>query len=411
MCFHLKSQDTLYFKGDLQIIDAQSIPLTLQIVMSDDTTKLFFGSPSQVTELFPATKTKFTNDSVKFNVSNIGIKCRLRYLNDKQTLKGTFKQGLLNQNITFYKTNKLFSFHRPQTPQRPFIYNEKELKFENPNCKYLFHGTLTYPKKEGKYPLVVLVSGSGCQNRDEELFAHKPFMIIADYLTKNGIAVFRYDDRGFGSTDTNMYKGTTKDFAMDTRCAIQMLKKQDCIDPNNIFVLGHSEGGMICQVLGKEGKDLRGLILMAAPFVSGKKILASQTETILRLNHADTHDIETALNDIENAKYDTTTISGLWLNYFYHFEPSMYVSKIKTPMLILQGGMDMQVLADINLSALQKTISQRTHNFTIRQYPDLNHLFQHCNTGNPNEYMQIEETISEQVLKDIKDFILEYSVR
>lgn len=387
------------------------MPLTLQIITSDDTTKLFLGSPSQTRALFPASKTKFTNDSVKFNVSNMGIKCRLKYFNDKQTLQGTFKQGLLNKNITFYKTDQLFSFHRPQTPQRPFAYNEKELKFENPNCKYLFHGTLTYPQKEGKYPLVVLVSGSGCQNRDEELFAHKPFMVIADYLTKNGIAVFRYDDRGLGSTDTNMYKGTTEDFAMDTRCAIQMLKKQDCIDTNNIFVLGHSEGGMVCQILGKESKDLRGLILMAAPFVSGKEILLSQTEAILKLNHTDTNDIKTALNDIENIKYDTTTISGLWLNYFYHFEPSKYVSGIKTPMLILQGGKDMQVLTDVNLTALQKTIPKRADNFTIRQYPNLNHLFQNCKTGNPNEYIQIEETISEQVLKDIKEFILESTVR
>ncbi|MBR1775252.1 MAG: alpha/beta fold hydrolase [Bacteroidales bacterium] len=400
------AQDTLYYKGDLNVAQGQSMPLTLRIVQTKDTTILYMGSPAQTEQLFAATKTKFTNDSVKFNISNMGIKTRLAYSEGKQILKGTFKQGLLNTEITFYRTESLFTFARPQTPKPPFNYNEKELTFKNPNSEYTFHGMLTYPKDNKKYPLVVLVSGSGCQNRDEEIYKHKPFMVIADYLTKNGIAVFRYDDRGFGSTDTNMYKGTTYDFSMDTRHAIEMLKKEEMIDKNNIFVLGHSEGGMICQILGAQYSDLKGLILMAAPFVSGKDILISQTEAIMRLNGATESEITEALQEINSAKYDTNTLNGLWLDYFYKFEPAKYLKKLKLPLLILQGGKDMQVLAEINLSAMEKNLPKSSKTKEVKLYPELNHLFQTCKTGNPDEYSQIEQTIAPQVLEDIKVFVL-----
>ena len=263
------SQDTVFYKGELVIRETQKLILTLQIITDKDTTKIAMGSPYQTEKLFPATKSKITKDSVKFNIADMGVRLRLKYFEGKQTLKGSFRQGFLNKEVTFQQTEKLFALLRPQTPKPPFDYNEKEMTFTNPESEYVFHGTLTYPKAkdneegiERKYPAVVLVSGSGCQNRDEEIFKHKPFMVIADYLTKNGIAVFRYDDRGFGSSDTNMYKGTTYDFAKDTRCAVEMLQKQEMIDENNIFVLGHSEGGMICEILGSHYDDIRGLILM-----------------------------------------------------------------------------------------------------------------------------------------------------
>ncbi|MBR1626176.1 MAG: alpha/beta fold hydrolase [Bacteroidales bacterium] len=403
---HISAQDTVYYKGTLNITDNQSLPLTLRIITSEDTNIIFMGSPLQTEQMIPATKTKFTADSVKFNISDMRVKVRLKYFNNRNELKGSFKQGLLNKDITFYKTETLFSFDRPQTPEPPFNYREKELTFKNPDSEYLFHGTLTYPENAGKYPVVVLVSGSGCQNRNEELYNHKPFMVIADYLTNNGIAVFRYDDRGYGSSDTDMYKGTTYDFAVDTRCAIEMLKQQEEIDTNNIFVLGHSEGGMICQILGAESQDLCGLILMAAPFVSGKEILLSQTEAILNLNNASHDYIQSALSEIENAKYDTNTINGLWLNYFYNFTPSKYVKKLKMPLLILQGNKDMQVISGLNMKSLEKQLPKKRKNVNIKQYENLNHLFQHCKTGNPDEYAEIEETISVEVLRDIKEFIM-----
>ena len=410
----LQAQDTVNYKGDLNISKEQSMPLTLQIITLKDTVKVLMGSPSQTNQLIPATKTKITEDSVKFNISNMSVKVRLKYINGKQTLHGTFKQGLLNKEITFERTESLFAFNRPQTPLPPFPYKEKELSFTNPQCEYVFHGTLTYPDNKAldatdnkKYPIAVLVSGSGCQNRDEEIFQHKPFMVIADYLTRNGIAVFRYDDRGFGSKDTNMYKGTTYDFACDTRQAVQMLKNEDMIDKDNIFIIGHSEGGMICEILGAKYDDIKGLILMAAPAVSGKEILMSQTEAIMRLNGASQSDIDRALQETENVKYDTSSINGMWLDYFYHFEPAEYLKKINNPLLILQGGKDMQVLCDLNIKAMRKYLPESQKNRHEKVYPDLNHLFQHCKTGNPDEYALTEETISTEVLKDIKEFILQ----
>ena len=176
----IQAQDTVHYKGILNITDNQSLPITLQIITTKDTNIVLMGSPAQTEQMIPATKTKLTEDSVKFNISNIGVKVRLKYLNNRNELKGSFKQGLLNKDITFRKTETLFTFNRPQTPLPPFNYLEKELTFRNPDSKYLFHGTLTYPKNTGKFPVVVLVSGSGCQNRNEELFNHKPFMVIAD---------------------------------------------------------------------------------------------------------------------------------------------------------------------------------------------------------------------------------------
>lgn len=405
----LKGQDTANYKGELFVTDGQSLPIKLQIICMKDTTVIEMGSPSQTNKMFLASKSKINDDSVKFNIRDLGVKCRLKYLNGKEMLRGTFKQGLLDKTITFHRIQESFKWQRPQTPIPPFKYQIQELTFRNPNSEYIFHGTLTLPKQKGKFPIVVLVSGSGCQNRDEEILQHKPFGVIADYLTNKGIAVFRYDDRGFGSKDSNMYKATTMDLATDTRCAINMLKQQDCVDTNNIFVLGHSEGGMIAQILGANSTDLKALIFLATPSISGKEILLSQTKAILELNKTPQSTIDIALSEIENAKYDTTTINGLWLNYFYSFEPKKYLERISIPVLALQGGKDMQVIAKENMPKMRDYLKKINGKYILKEYKNLNHLFQDCNTGNPNEYGIIEQTISMEVLQDIKDFIFLWS--
>lgn len=398
------AQDTIYYKANLEVNANVKLPLVLYIVNNSEQI-IFLSSPSQSAELFKASKKKITKDSVKANFDMLSIKLRLKYENETEILQGSFRQGLLNKQITFKRTNEAYKLNRPQTPKPPFNYNIEEVSFHNPNSPYKFHGTLTYPKQNKKYPLVVLVSGSGCQNRDEEIFQHKPFMVIADYLTKQGFAVMRYDDRGYGEKDTNLYRGTTADFMQDCISAIEMLKKKIQIDSAQIFILGHSEGGAIAQMIAANNEKIKGIILMAAPMISGKDILSTQTKRIMQLQNASEKDIQQAISDINKVEFDTNSINGLWLNYFYKMNPKQYLKKIKCDVLVLQGENDVQVLADENIKVAKKILKHAT----IKRYNDLNHLFQHSKTGAVSEYAEIDETISEEVLQDIGSWLSKHT--
>jgi len=379
--YSLAGNDTLYYKGNLQVTDKQSLVLTLKIINKEDTTLYFLGSPMQTKEEFCPSKVKYKADTLSLGFKKINCVLKILPSDNKNTLAATFKQGLLFKDITLYRQKTEIGVHRPQTPIPPFEYENVELSFTNPNTEYVFHGSLTLPKHKGKCPCVVLVSGSGCQNRDSEIYGHKPFYVIADYLTKNGIAVFRYDDRGYGEQDYGLYKGTTMDFAKDAMSAIQMLKKQEGIDTNFIGIFGHSEGGLIGQILAD---SLDFVILAASPAISGDKILKSQGA------------------DLSTYKFDTTKINDYWLKYFYDFDPQVYLSKIHIPTLCLQGERDTQVLCKENIPVMQKLLPK---NSVIKTYPTLNHLFQHCKTGEVYEYFEIEETFATEVLQDIADFI------
>lgn len=381
-----KGQDTLFYKATL---DANGIelPLTLDVIRTKDTIFYFLGSPMQTKEKLSPSKVKYIEDSLSLGFKSAKIVLHLKESANKDSLNGTFAQ-MGTSSISFIRQNSSFSFKRPQTPEMPFDYNCLELDFKNPECSYNFHGTLTYPKgKEGeKYPLAVLVSGSGAQNRDSEIFGHKLFLVIADYLTKNGIAVFRYDDRGWGEKDEQMYKGTTMDFAMDAYSAIQMLKDLPMIDKKNIGICGHSEGGLIAEILLAEKKDIAWAILMAAPSINGFEILKSQGA------------------DMRDYQFDTSKVNDYWLKYFCELEPKTYLNKIRKPVLILQGGKDHQVFPQLNnpFELLPKITQKKYAKYKL--YPNLNHMFQNCNTGEVHEYMNIEETIDVQVLEDIKSF-------
>lgn len=381
-----KGQDTLFYKAELEA-NGLKLPLTLEIIPTKDTTLYYLGSPMQSKEKFSPSKVKYIEDTLSLGFKSTKIVLHLKESANKDSLNGTFAQ-MGTSPISFVRQNSSYSVSRPQTPKMPFDYNCLELDFRNPECSYNFHGTLTYPKgkEEEKYPLVVLVSGSGSQNRDSEVFGHKLFLVIADYLTKNGVAVFRYDDRGWGEKDVQMYRGTTMDFAMDAYSAVKMLKELPMIDKNNIGICGHSEGGLIAEILLAEKKDIAWAILMAAPSVNGFEILKSQGA------------------DMSNYQFDTNKVNDYWIKYFCELEPKTYLSKIKKPILILQGGKDHQVFPQLNnpFELLPKSTQKKHAKYKL--YPNLNHLFQNCNTGEVYEYMNIEETIDTQVLEDIKSF-------
>lgn len=396
------SQDTTYFKGDLIINDANKMPITLKIIQQKDTTLYFLGSPSQTREYFPASKVKYYGDTLSIGIKQLGVVVKGLFNEDMTVFNSTFKQGLMTTDVVFTKTKQAFSYNRPQTPKPPFDYNIEELSFKNPSCDYTFHGTLTYPKGNKRYPLVVLVTGSGLENRDEEVFSHKPFAVIADYFAKNGIATFRYDDRGFGQKDTLLMKGTTLDFALDCESAIKMLKTNKHIDKKHIGIVGHSEGGLIAEIIASRNKDISFIVLLAGTSRTGKDIMLTQSKKILESNGASKQEIDNTLNEINSMTFNDNSINDFWTKCFYYLDPKDYLTKIKCPTLVLNGSKDMQVIPEENIPYMQKYLTNKP---TIKIMPNLNHLFQHCTTGNPSEYINIEETFSYEVLILMKDFI------
>ena len=294
---------------------------------------------------------------------------------------------------------------RPQTPQPPFPYQTEEVSFVNTEDSASLAGTLTYPvgyNSKRKVPVVIMVTGSGLQNRDEELFEHKPFLVIADFLARNGIASLRYDDRGAGLSTGDIEDVTTEGFCRDAAAGIAFLRKTGHF--SKIGVLGHSEGGSIAFMLAAQ-KKCDFIVSMAGPGLRGDSIIVEQTNELLR----------------QQGQPETMTVRQMrltmllqktnpWYDYFVDFDPAPVIKQIKCPDLLLNGDKDSQVMAASNIPVIRALLSdnekhQLPDNQVIKVYPGLNHLFQHCTTGMPAEYGSIEETISEEVLHDIAEWI------
>jgi pimeloyl-ACP methyl ester carboxylesterase len=375
-----------------------------------------------------------------------------------QGYKGYWKQG----NQSFLTDLKQISksdvdfINRPQTPQGPFNYISKEISVENVKGNSTLAGTLTLPDTIGTYPLVVLVTGSGAQNRDEEIAGHKPFFIIADYFAKNGIAVFRYDDRGYAKSKGNIATSTTEDFMTDAYAVVSYFKNYPNICSDKIGVIGHSEGGIIAMMLAaKYPKEINYIISMAGPGVPIKQLMVRQMKDISRAQGIDEETVEIlgemqsramdiskkAKNQAEmrvlltelydeygqkfseekrieyrlNAQGINTAVmqfSNPWTKYFLTIEPQKYLKKIKCPVLAINGSKDIQVHADSNLEAIEKYLSSgKCRYYEIRKLEGLNHLFQKAETGSADEYFRIQHTISEDVLVLMKDFILNHPTK
>lgn len=408
--------DTVRYSGKLKIDSNNSLLLTLTLVQQGDTTLAWLGSPYQSEQLFPASKSHIAKDSLSVSIKSLSAKLRGTFQPQAgealpadgfaPVIKGKFFQGYQVLPITLQRYEGTSPYRRPQTPQAPFPYAVSELQFANPATPYLFHATLTAPKQAGRYPAVILVSGSGAQDRDENIFGHKPFAVIADQLSRHGIVVLRYDDRGWGSGDTNLYAGTTADYAADARSALRLLRSLPMVDTTRVGIIGHSEGGLIAEILAAE-KGVDFAIFMAAPAVPGSEVLTGQSRYILEKQGASQTQIDQAMAAIAKMATDTSSINARWLQYFYHLDPKPLLRKIKkngTPVLVLQGGSDSQVLPKDNLPVMTRLLGKKTA--PVRCYPDHNHLFQSCHTGLPSEYADIEQTIDLQVLDDMQAFIL-----
>jgi hypothetical protein len=261
--------------GNLSV-QGMNLKLNFNIEKNGDLYSGTMDSPSQGAYGIKASKVEVVESEVLFEVSLGGIVYK-GIIEDDFNIKGNFMQGGQQFELNLTKSmEKSTGPNRPQNPKKPYPYISKDVSFKNETDNILLKGTLTLPEKGSKFPAVVLVSGSGAQNRDEEIMSHKPFLVISDFLTRNGIAVLRYDDRGTAESEGDYSIATTYDFVNDAKYALEFLKLQPEIDKENIGIIGHSEGGVIAPIIASKDNQINYIVMLAGPVLSGKDLMILQ---------------------------------------------------------------------------------------------------------------------------------------
>jgi hypothetical protein len=433
------------------VLEVQGLRLRVvfHIEQTDNGLISTMDSPDQGAKDIPVTSVSFENKVLKLAVKNAGIEYE-GILNEDGTVKGDFRQG--GQSFPMVLTREAIEQQkkiRPQDPIKPYPYVEEEVTFENIKAGITLAGTLTLPKKEGIFPGVVLITGSGPQNRDEELLGHRPFLVLSDYLTRNGIAVLRFDDRGTGASTGDFKTATSIDFSNDVDAAVAYLKTRKEIDEKKIGLIGHSEGGIIAPIVAVGSKDVSFIVLLAGTGIRGDQLLLLQQELIgkamnmsesdllkaktinrgafdIVLYNTDTEKMKKEMvdyfkqvikdnPDMEKAEgmseedlinFQVDALINPWMRYFIRYHPGEMLEKVECPVLAINGEKDLQVPPGINLSEIQKALHKGGNmNVTIKEMPGLNHLFQECETGSPSEYAAIDQTFSPTALKVVLEWI------
>lgn len=377
---------------------SMSLTLVLHLEQADGYVVATLDSPDQGAKGIPAKKEFLSDDSVAVNVEAIGMTYRAGLKDGK--LVGKFTQNGMTLPLVLTRGD-VPQHKRPQKPQPPYPYTTKEVTFKNEKDGATLAGTLTYPvgydvQAKKKPTVVLLVSGSGLQNRDEELMDHSPFLVIADFLARQGIASLRYDDRTVGASvggDTS--KATTEDYMRDAQAGIEFLRSQKQF--GKVGLLGHSEGGAIAFLLGAR-KKTDFIISLAGPGVKGDTLLAAQNNRIMELSGQPGKVTTSMLRQQPDVQKTP------WLQWFINYDPSADIRNTRCPVFALNGDRDCQVISSQNLTAVQRLLPKSKQNL-VKEYPGLNHLFQHSTTGLPAEYASIEETISPEVLDDISRWL------
>jgi pimeloyl-ACP methyl ester carboxylesterase len=404
--------------------------------------------PLQGTKDLPVKETTLNGDSMNLNVAMVAGKFEGRFTNDT-IIEGNWKQSGITFPLTLKKSRQIAEIKRPQTPKEPFPYLSEDVEYINPESGFKLAGTLTLPENAKNCPAVVLISGSGAQDRDETIFGHKPFWVIADYLTRNGIAVLRVDDRGVGGSEKNTQEATSEDFAGDVLAGIEFLKTKNEIDQQKIGLIGHSEGGIIAPMVANSSGDVAFVILLAGTGLNGERIIYKQVELLNRaagmsedqineklklqkdifeilrnekdsinrlerLREVYTNNTFQTMSDDQKKAIDSQimALNSNWFRFFLTYDPYPALVKLKCPVLALIGSKDLQVSPKENLASIEKALTEGGNtNFKTMELEDLNHLFQTCKTGAFEEYAQIEETISPQVLKILSDWIVNFGIK
>lgn len=434
--------------GELKV-QGKQLGLVFNITKTDSIVSSTMDSPNQGVKGIPSTTTSFESSILKIAIANAKIEYE-GTLGKDNIIIGTFIQRgqSFPMNLSREVPGKA-KLIRPQEPQKPYSYYSEDITFQNKKAGISLAGTLTLPSKEGVFPVVILISGSGPQNRDEELLGHKPFLVISDYLTKNGIAVLRYDDRGTASSEGDYKTATSADFATDVEAGIAYLKTRKEINKKKIGLIGHSEGGLIAPMVASKSKDVAFIVLLAAPGIQGDKVLLLQQKLIGKASGVSDQDLQKTeitnrksydiiinsiseeqlkidltnhikqaltdnpktekpkgMSDDDFVKLQVNTIARPWMQYFLRYNPAPLLEKVKCPVLALNGEKDLQVPPKENLEAIKKALAKgRNKKVTAIEMPDLNHLFQECKSGSPDEYATIEQTFSSPALTEILKWV------
>lgn len=366
-------------------------------------------------------------------------------------IEGTWSQAGKSNDLVFEKSDKKPSFNRPQTPTEPFSYDSEDITFINAVDDIKLAGTLTTPKGDGPFPAVILISGSGPQNRDSDLFKHKIFFVLADYFTNRGYAVLRYDDRGIGQSKGKFRGATSMDFSYDAEAAFKYLQKHNKINSSKIGFMGHSEGGIIAPMVAARNNDVGFMVLLAGPGIPSVDVLSFQLKNsyhkmdisedaknksskfvddmlVVLSNDGPNDKIIDQFRTLIDAFYGSLSAEDQkhfggsdndlyfslapgfldpWMRYFLKYDPRITLEKINSiPVLAANGSTDQQVIAKSNLKGIKKSLkSAGNKNFKTKCFKNLNHLFQYSKTGNPTEYATIEETFNVEVLTFIGDWL------
>ncbi len=333
----------------------------------------------------------------------------------------------------------------------------EEVAFQNERAGVRLAGTLTRPATQGTHPAVLLITGSGPQDRDETILRHKPFLAIADRLSRRGVVVLRYDDRGVGGSTGEFGAATTEDFAADARAGVEFLRQRKEVDPNRIGLVGHSEGAIVAAMLAADSREIAFVAMMGGPGIPGEELLYLQGERILRAigisNSAfiANRELQRAMFAVMKSEPDPSIGAGRirgeitasvermteadrralgltpaviegnvrqvqlgyrWMRYFLTLDPRESLRRVVCPVLVLAGAKDLQVPSAENIVAIEGALraggNTRT---TVVCLPDHNHLFQHCATGLPTEYGSIEHPISSVALATLSDWIVSVTAR
>ncbi len=394
-----------------------------------------FDSLDQGAAGLPVTSAVQSGDSLKLVLRNLGASYEGTLQGDLKTISGTFTQnGASFPLILTHGAAGSAEPKRPQNPARPYPYREEDIVYANPVAKGVkLAATFTIPSGKGPFPAVLLITGSGPQDRDETLMGHKPFLVLSDYLTRRGIAVLRADDRGIGKSTGSFGAATTADFATDAEAGVAWLKTRPEVDHARIGLIGHSEGGEIAPMVAAKDHDVAFIVMLAGTGVPGDELLVAQvmaSNEAAGMSHADavkTGDMERDVLKAVEANRDpavlreklaaylpkdqierqAASLSSPWFRFFLTYNPANDLRKLTCPVLALDGSKDTQVPAWQNLPAIRAALEAAGNkHFEAIEMPGLNHLFQTAKTGAVSEYSSIEETMSPAVLEKVATWIL-----
>lgn len=418
-------------------------PFPLRVVLNferadDGTWSGTADSPDQGAFAIPISRVSVAGDRVDVTIDGAGISLSGTVSSDGQTLTAVATQNGSMLPLTLERQAGPLDYRRPQDPAPPFPYSTAEVTFPSESPGVTLAGTLLWPEGPGPFTTVVLLTGSGPQNRDEELFNHRPFLVLADALARANVAVLRFDDRGVGESSGDFAAAIIPDFASDARGAVAFLRAQEHFPVGSVGLVGHSEGGLVAPLAADENADVGFLVLLAAPGVEGRTVLLTQQRAINTASGLPPAQVDAAAAQQEtifacfegpeqaDEALDTCLRQALigagigqaelapalaeleapWLRWLISYDPAPVLRRTQIPVLALNGSLDLQVVASVNVPALRTAFEEAVNEAAVvSELPGYNHLFQRASTGLPAEYGQIEQTMAPEVLTQIAEWI------